>query len=180
MGGHTWLPSCTCCTAICRDTPDVHPRLVQCWPRVVDAGPALNQPWVNVSCFMGICRESWQRVKGEDHITLWKQPHSQLDFNLLRFARLVFYVGPSLYIVFCVYLYNINSLKTTIFSTRFWLAWLCWVWLVLCCLVLSYIFFNFRFVLSCLILSLLVLVMLDWLDVGWFALLCLSCLVLCH
>ena len=28
---------------------DIHPRLVQWWTSVVDGGPTLNQPWVNVS-----------------------------------------------------------------------------------------------------------------------------------
>ena len=33
---------------------DIYPRLVQCWPTVCDAGPALNQPWMNVSCLLRI------------------------------------------------------------------------------------------------------------------------------
>ena len=28
-----------------RQTRDIHPRLVQCWHSVYDAGPPLNQPW---------------------------------------------------------------------------------------------------------------------------------------
>ena len=34
-------------------TRAIHTRLVQCWASVVDGGPALNQPWVNVSCLLG-------------------------------------------------------------------------------------------------------------------------------
>ena len=31
----------------------VNPMLFQCWPSVYDAGPALKQHWVNVSCLQG-------------------------------------------------------------------------------------------------------------------------------
>ena len=32
-------------------TPDIDPKLVQCWPTVCDAGPTLNQLWV---CVLGV------------------------------------------------------------------------------------------------------------------------------
>ena len=32
---------------------DVEPMLVYCWPTVSDAGPGLNQQWVNVLCLRG-------------------------------------------------------------------------------------------------------------------------------
>ena len=35
---------------------DVNPMLVQCWPIVCDAGPALYRHWVNVSCLLGVIR----------------------------------------------------------------------------------------------------------------------------
>ena len=36
-----------------QQTRDFHPMLVQYWPIVYDAGPALYQHWVNVSCLLG-------------------------------------------------------------------------------------------------------------------------------
>ena len=35
---------------------DVHPRLFHCWANVADIGPTVNQPWVNVSCLLGLLR----------------------------------------------------------------------------------------------------------------------------
>ena len=35
----------------------IHPMLVRCWPSVVDGGPTLNQPRVNVSCLQGRWRK---------------------------------------------------------------------------------------------------------------------------
>ena len=32
---------------------DIHTMLIRCWASVTDAGPALNQHWVNVSCLLG-------------------------------------------------------------------------------------------------------------------------------
>ena len=44
-------------TELCRDhsqqTRDIHPRLIQCWSTVCDAGPTLYQHWVNVSRLLG-------------------------------------------------------------------------------------------------------------------------------
>ena len=40
---------------------DIQPRLVQCWPSVYDAGPTLNQPWLNVSCFVD---DAWVSLSG--------------------------------------------------------------------------------------------------------------------
>ena len=35
-----------------QQTQDVEKMLVQCCSSVVDGGPALNQPWFNVSCVL--------------------------------------------------------------------------------------------------------------------------------
>ena len=40
------------CLPLSQQTQDIHPMLVRCWASVVDGGPALNQHWVNVSCFL--------------------------------------------------------------------------------------------------------------------------------
>ena len=52
------LEPCRCAkhNVACQHTPsehDVDPVLVQCWPTVCDAGPALNQHWFNASCLLG-------------------------------------------------------------------------------------------------------------------------------
>ena len=36
-----------------QQTRDAEPMLIQCWPRVGDEGPALNQHWFSVSCLLG-------------------------------------------------------------------------------------------------------------------------------
>ena len=36
-----------------QQTRDVDPMLVQCWSIVYDAGPTLNQHWVDGSCLLG-------------------------------------------------------------------------------------------------------------------------------
>ena len=36
-----------------QQTRDIEPLLVQCWSTVYDAGPTLNQQWLNVSCLLG-------------------------------------------------------------------------------------------------------------------------------
>ena len=46
---------------------DVNPMTVQCWPTVCDAGPALKQLWVNVSCLLGRLQpRDWHPVWGGD------------------------------------------------------------------------------------------------------------------
>ena len=50
---HSSQFSLTVCQGNSQQTRDVHPMLVQCWPTVCDAGPALYQHWVNVSCLLG-------------------------------------------------------------------------------------------------------------------------------
>ena len=37
-----------------QQTRDVHPMTVQYWPTVYEAGPALKQPWVNVTKWLGL------------------------------------------------------------------------------------------------------------------------------
>ena len=37
--------------------------LAQCWPSVENAGPTLNQHWVNVSCLLG----KRNRISGSRH-----------------------------------------------------------------------------------------------------------------
>ena len=36
-----------------QQTRYIEPLLVQCWSTVYDAGPTLNQQWLNVSCLLG-------------------------------------------------------------------------------------------------------------------------------
>ena len=36
-----------------RQTRDIEPLFVQCWSSVYDAGPTLNQQWLNGSCLLG-------------------------------------------------------------------------------------------------------------------------------
>ena len=38
-------------TITTRQTGDIHPVLVQCWPTIYDTGPTLKQYWINVYCF---------------------------------------------------------------------------------------------------------------------------------
>ena len=33
---------------------DINPLFVECWSTVYDAGPALNQRWVKLSCLLGL------------------------------------------------------------------------------------------------------------------------------
>ena len=52
VSGYTWLQSRSHADAI-PETRNVNPMSVQCWSIVCDAGPPLNQPWVNVSRLLG-------------------------------------------------------------------------------------------------------------------------------
>ena len=36
-----------------QQTRYINPMLAQCWPTVYDAGPTLDQHWVDVSCLLG-------------------------------------------------------------------------------------------------------------------------------
>ena len=52
-----WKPRCTLSGAVrppvsLQQTRDIEPLLVQCWASVYDAGPTLNQQWLNVSCLL--------------------------------------------------------------------------------------------------------------------------------
>ena len=38
---------------ITKQTRDVCPMFDECWPSIADGGPALGQPWVNVTCVLG-------------------------------------------------------------------------------------------------------------------------------
>ena len=38
---------------MCRKKRDVHPTSIRCWPTEYDAGPTLNQFYVNISLFLG-------------------------------------------------------------------------------------------------------------------------------
>ena len=48
---------------------DIHPRLVHCWASVYDAGPTFNQPWMNISCLLGVRRSVCQpnKLSSSDH-----------------------------------------------------------------------------------------------------------------
>ena len=37
-----------------QQTRDIEPLLFQCWSTVYDAGPTLNQQWLNASCLLGV------------------------------------------------------------------------------------------------------------------------------
>ena len=49
-----WIFDVIQVTQLSQQTRDIHPMPVQWRPIVCDAGPTLNQLWVNVSCSLGI------------------------------------------------------------------------------------------------------------------------------
>ena len=51
------LVNCSSFLIASQQTRDIEPLLVQCWSTVYDAGPTLNQQWLNVSCLLG-----WQVI----------------------------------------------------------------------------------------------------------------------
>ena len=54
----SYLAFCDCSTMLSQKTRDVESMLTQCWARVVDDGPILNQHCVNASCLLGYHQHS--------------------------------------------------------------------------------------------------------------------------
>ena len=56
-----------------KQTRDADPMLVYCWASVEDAGPTLNQRWVNISCWLNVAQTIYIYKLGLDPFLLLTQ-----------------------------------------------------------------------------------------------------------
>ena len=64
---------------------DIDPMLIQCWPIVYDAGPALSQHCVNVSCLLGMSPSALSTMRAQSCINLLPAKLSYCNHTYLKF-----------------------------------------------------------------------------------------------